>query len=394
MIQTLLRLCRDEKGQSLAVVAVMIGALLGMVALVVDLGTLFVAHREAQRAADAAALAGAKEFLLKSPVAAAVPHAYDSAMVYATRNYIQNVFIDTSEVTVQVIPAQQKVWVRIERQGLGLWFARFLGHQFGTVNAAAAAAAMPAGAAQCLAPFAVPDAWHDENGDADGDNYYDPNETWVYGDDPNDYYQRYQNNPASIPRETGYGSDYRDGNGMNITADFGMPMILKVQDPNNAPQSGFFYPFRIGSNQGAAPYRAAIWGCDRQVVPLGVPVDLEMGNMKGPTRQGTDSAYAQDGSATWNDVTKTVDNSIYGAGWLSSPRVKIIPLYSPDQIPLIVGGNHQVTFHDFALMWLEGTQSVQGDEFVMGRFLYFASGLGGAPGGAQGVLARVLQLVE
>ena len=51
---------RDERGQTLALVALSIVALLGFAALAIDVATLYVAHSEVQRAADAAALAGAK----------------------------------------------------------------------------------------------------------------------------------------------------------------------------------------------------------------------------------------------------------------------------------------------------------------------------------------------
>jgi hypothetical protein len=403
MIRTLLRLRRDERGQSLALIAVTIGALMGMVALVIDLGILYVARREARTAADASALAGAKEFLLKSPVAAAVPHAYDSAMAYARRNYIQNTFIDSSEVTIQVIPADQKVWVRIERQGIGLFFARLLGRDFATVNAAAAAAAMPAGAAQCVAPFAVPDAWNDADDDTNNNKVWDGTEQWAYGDDPNDYYKPFNSNPAALPAETGYGSGFRNGQVSGITDDYGLPMRLKFQDPAQAPTSGFFYPFRIGSNTGANLYRSAISGCDTQVVPLGVPVDIEDGNKKGPTLFGVEDAIEQDSLAYWDASTNTVIGSTYGSAWLKSPRVKIVPLYSPDQIATIHGqysggGHATLIFNNFALIWLDGIQSVgtgtNSTDYVLGRFLYYAPGLGGAPGGATGTLARVLQLVE
>lgn len=51
---------RSERGQTILLVAVSLVALLGMVALAIDVVTLYVARSEAQRAADAAALAGAK----------------------------------------------------------------------------------------------------------------------------------------------------------------------------------------------------------------------------------------------------------------------------------------------------------------------------------------------
>lgn len=390
------RFFRDERGQSLALMAVMVAGVTSMLALAIDLGMLQTARREAQRAADASALAGAQEFLRITPASAAVGPAYDSAMAYATRNTVRNVALDTSEVTIQVLPALQKVWVRIERQNISLWFARLFGRTAGTVNAAAAAAAMPASAASCVAPFAVPDVWHDQNEDTDADRYWDIGEPWTYANDPSDYYTRYSGSPGPfIPPETGYGSPYRNGNGMGITDDYGLPLRLKVQDPSQAPVEGFFYPFRIGDNTGANDYRNSIINCDPQVVPLNVPQPLEMGNMVGPTRQGVNALVALDPAAYWDNTTNTVVNSSYGAGWMLSPRVKLVPLYDPNLIAQIVGGNHNVTFNNFALMFVEGMVSQGRNDYVIGRFLYFATGLGGNRGGGPpGTLVRVLQLVE
>src|SRR5258708_16284174 len=52
-----------KEGQTIALVAVAILGFLAMAALAIDLTTLYVAHGEIQRAADAAALAGAKAFV-------------------------------------------------------------------------------------------------------------------------------------------------------------------------------------------------------------------------------------------------------------------------------------------------------------------------------------------
>src|ERR1700681_2340729 len=52
-----------ERGQTIILVAVSLVSLLGMVALAIDVVTLYVARSEMQRAADAAALAGAKAFV-------------------------------------------------------------------------------------------------------------------------------------------------------------------------------------------------------------------------------------------------------------------------------------------------------------------------------------------
>jgi hypothetical protein len=393
---TFLRLLRDEEGATLAVTAVIIAAVMATLALAVDLGMLRTARAEAQRAADAAALAGAAEFIYITPPAAAVPSAHDSALSFARKNFIRNVAIDSAEVTIQVIPTEQKVWVRIQRTGLALWFAKLLGQSIGTVSAAAAAAAVPAGAADCLAPFAVPDIWAEADTlqDLDGDRVWDTGESWVFDPVTGDWYQPFVNNSPSGPAETGYGSAYRNGNGSGIVDDFGLPMTLKVQDPNNAPVSGFFYPFRIGTNTGAADYRNAIENCDVQVVPLNAPVPLEMGNMVGPTRQGVLNLIAQDPYATWSSGGITGSN--FGNGiYSSSPRIKTVPLYDPAFIAQIMGGNHNLTFNNFARIFIEGVQKQGPDEFVIGRFMYYAPGLGGsASGGATGSLVRVLQLVE
>jgi hypothetical protein len=393
-------LYRNEEGATLAVAAVMIAGVTSMLALSVDLGMLWVARAEAQKAADAAALAGAQEFLYVQLPAAAVTPAHDAAMAFARQNAIRNVLIDSAEVTIQVIPADQKVWVRIERTGLSLWFARLLGRPIGTVNAAAAAAAMPAGAADCLAPFAVPDAWGeaDPTEDVDADRVWDTGEQWTYGDDALDSYLVYTSNSPSGPVETGYGSAYRNtpwGGGSGIVDDYGRPMFLKMQDPANAPVSGFFYPFRIGTNSGASDYRFSIENCDPQVVPLGAPVPLEMGNMKGPTRQGVENLVALDPGATWV-AGYGITNSTYGNGLNSaSPRIKTVPLYDPGYINQVMGGNHNLTFNNFAKIFLEGVVAQGPDEFVVGRFMYYARGLGGSStGGTTGSLVRVLQLVE
>jgi len=54
---------RGERGQTILLVAVSIVSLLAMAALAIDVVTLYTARSETQRAADAAALAGAKAFV-------------------------------------------------------------------------------------------------------------------------------------------------------------------------------------------------------------------------------------------------------------------------------------------------------------------------------------------
>ena len=393
---------RDERGQSLAVMAVMAAGLLAMLSLSIDLGMLYTARAEAQAAAEAAALAGAQEFTVQGRTpAASAPFAQDSALAWAVRNGVRNTQITAPEVQIAVDIALQKVSVRIDRDSISLWFARLIGRQFATVNAHAAARAAPAGGADCVLPFAVPDMWAETSGinggdDTDGNRIWDNGEIWTFGDDTGEFYGQFQ---SGSPGETGYGSPYRNGQTgsapitLPVNGDYGRQMILKVQDPSNAPTSGFFYPFQVDPTQGggANAYRQSIWDCDPAPVVLNTPIPLEMGNMRGPTVQAIDSLVAMDPTASWNPSTNQL-SSPYG---FSSPRMRTVPLYDPWYITQVAGGNHTLTFNNFAVLFVEGAQHVGNEVFVTGRFMYYAQGSTSAgPGGATGSLVRILQLVE
>jgi Flp pilus assembly protein TadG len=171
----------DREGQTLALVAVMLVALLAMLALAIDLGMAYTARAEAQRVADAAALAGASAFLTVVHPHEAEEDAYELAFQYAGLNSVRNKAVDvalvsgegnfrsSSDVTVQVLIAEEKVRVWVSRTGLPTWFARVLGRHEMQVGAMAAAQAMAASTSPCIMPFAIPDLWDERTGD-DHDN--------------------------------------------------------------------------------------------------------------------------------------------------------------------------------------------------------------------------------
>ena len=92
------------RGATLVLTAVLLIGLMAVPALVIDLGSLFTARAEAQRAADAAALAGASAWLDHAPGEAA-PIAMLRAQEYATANHVRNALLTEDEVSVEVIPA-------------------------------------------------------------------------------------------------------------------------------------------------------------------------------------------------------------------------------------------------------------------------------------------------
>ena len=116
--------------------------------------------------------------------------------------------------------------------------------------------------------------------------------------------------------------------------------------------------------------------------------------MVGPTRQAVNGLISQDPGASWDPLTGQVINSAYGSG-VNSPRVLTIGLFDPAQIAGIQGGgNLQLRFNNFALFFLEGIQPGPSAP-VVGRFMYFASGLpGGGTGTVTSTLAKVPRLIR
>lgn len=402
-----LKMLGNERGAVLVVVAISMVALLSMVALAVDLGMLFKTRDEAQRAADAAALAGASAFLEQTGLAAvdtAEARAYD----FALRNNMTGGPIDSSEVTVVVIPDSQKVRVWIRRASVATWFARVFGVTSVPIGAKSAAWATAAGQGKCVKPFAIPDMWNETNHDpppqqnkpgqdVDNDKIWDQNEAWNFEPSAGDTYRQWDGTDL-WPDATGYGSGWRNNidGGVN---DYGRTLTIKAQSPGDALAPGFFYPYRIGESSGAQDYKANIYGCNPSVVELGTPYDIENGNMVGPTHQGIDSLMALDPGAIWDPTIPigggkygTVTGSSYG-NWLDSPRVIPVGLFDPQQIADIQGaGGLSITFNNIALMFLEGFVGNGNQAPVQSRFLYFAAGSG--PGPVAGPLVKFLQLVE
>ena len=154
----------NRRGATLPLVALMLVALLSIVALVVDLGMLFAARGDAQRAADAAALAGASTYMdaLSDPDTAEA-----RALDWASRNQLLARGIGGDEVEVDVVDAQRTVHVRIERN-FPLFFARIFGFDAAPVSAFASARVTSSGTANCIKPFGVPtDSFQDvEPGDS------------------------------------------------------------------------------------------------------------------------------------------------------------------------------------------------------------------------------------
>lgn len=137
---------RSERGQAMVLTTLFIVALLGMAALVLDLGTWFRSQRDLQAVADAAALAGAQELPDSTALATA------RAGEYTSKNGGPSAGVSFSS-TVAGFGADT-IHVELERPAPG-FFAKVFGVNSVDIRAKAAAKAGYPSAARWVAPIVV-----------------------------------------------------------------------------------------------------------------------------------------------------------------------------------------------------------------------------------------------
>jgi hypothetical protein len=144
-----------ERGQTIILVAVAMVGLLGMVALAIDVVTLYVARSEMQRAADAAALAGAKAFvesgytsdptnITRQALAQNMATAVIGSIVQQNRvaGVAPHLAPGSPDFTnLAIFPGNPQVSVTLQRTDLPTFFARIWGSRLATVSATAVAEA-------------------------------------------------------------------------------------------------------------------------------------------------------------------------------------------------------------------------------------------------------------
>lgn len=424
---------RSERGSTLVLLAVFLFGMLAMAALAIDLASLRSARSEAQRAADAIALAGAAAFQ-KFPwsegptVDSAGDWALDIARVNQVRTDTIDVrspttttttyawgtvrVIETPQVTLNVIPDSQKVRAWVRHAGVQTFFGGLLAKPYGHVQAMATAWATNDGpVVNCLKPFVIPDMWWESDKttqDVDGDDYMDPittnpgpnqdGESWKY--EPasvggSDYYARYDPNVLNPPvPQTGYGSPMRSLQG--YAGDVGLPLLLKPQtgggntDPAAERMGNAFWVLDYDPTMNT---REEIQGnCAEATIGDSVPYDN--GSRTGQVRQGIDYLVDLDAGAYWDQTSKTVMGSDWD-DWTESPRVVVVGLIDP--VYWTTASSNQKpdpgsTFANFARIFLLPNDPTGPPDNVHALFIGTAPGGGGGPTG--GPLVKILQLIE
>jgi hypothetical protein len=132
--------------------------------------------------------------------------------------------------------------------------------------------------------------------------------------------------------------------GFKLPLNLGYELVLKGgNNPNSntgAITPGWFLPLRLPDGagdytDGADDFREAIGTCigNPVVVNPDDPTYLptENGAMVGPTGQGFGDLHDLDPTATWNSVTKRVENSCAPVCAPFSPRIVPLPVFDMDE---------------------------------------------------------------
>jgi hypothetical protein len=436
----------NERGSTLVLLSVMLFGMLALGALAIDLGSLRSARSEAQRAADAIALAGASAFRdfpwTEGPTSdEARVRALAIARVNQVRTdtlYVENPVITTTtygwgtvhvvetppgsrtSVTLNIIPDSQKVRAWVRYAGVQTFFGGLLAKPYGHVQARATAWATEDGpVVDCLKPFVIPDMWYetDPAQDVDSDHYMDPielnpgneqdGESWKFQPPSiggSDYYAPYDpkiTNPT-LP-QTGYGSPLRNGvsdpiTGQPYPGDVGLPLVLATQtgagntDPAAERMGNAFWILDFDPD---ANTREEIMNSCAEAT-IGDPVPYDGGSRVGQVQQGINYLVNLDPNAEWDPVSKTVVgvDPQYGE-WTNSPRVVIVGLIDPNYWIANTSNNKPdpgSVFTNFARIFLLPNDPGGPPENIQALFIGSAPGGGGGPTG--GPLVKVLQLIE
>ena len=331
---------KNNRGSVMIMAAVALVALFGFAVLTIDGAMLMTTKNQLQAAADAAALAGATGLAGGSEAIAVERAIAIASNNQAVQDLRRPVTITEDDIT---FPEPGMIRVRTHRteatgDPLRTFFLRIvnpISANLTDVSAVAAAQFYDVCATNCVKPWAIPDRWDDvnANGEMEVGESYDPDLT-----------------------------------GYNAPGDVGQAIVLKVGNPQQAIASGQFFPIDLppldcgcGSDPqtGGSQYRWNIANCNSFTIEPGDHLQLEPGNMVGPTRQGMQELIDADPNAVWNSSTQSISGSAFGL----SPRVVLVPFFDPAVPPQ--SGRNWVQVVKIGAFFLE---RMDGND-VIGRFM-------------------------
>ena len=409
------RWVRSDKGNILIMMAGAMAVLAGFGILTIDIGRQLVTRSQLQNAADAGALAGAALYCAGTPTETEVRD--EVRLVGGANKALQRsaveIDIPNEQITISEIEGGGHD-VTVETQsntaqfltGLFTLFTRMTPDMHGSehevpdaadaneafVRALATARCGATCGVTCVKPWSPPDRWddvsgvpgymggrrlpdwrnngrwdsefdrtaHDQNGNGlwdVGESYNDGNGNGQYDEEP--YH----------PSLTGYGPDPVPGNYLSPDGDLGREIVLHPPGGggNSLPTPGQYQAIRlppIGEGEpqtGGDIYRENIADCNQAHIDPGDWLELETGNMAGPTNQGMQDLIEKDPDAYWDATTQSVQDSRFSV----SPRIVLIPIHDP-RVPILSGHQGAIQVVKVAAFFME---EMVGNSQVRGRFI-------------------------
>jgi hypothetical protein len=383
---------RDERGMTMAFVALGFMAFLTATTLAIDVGMFMSARSQAQNAADSGALAGAialgfNDFDNRSPsgpaVSAAISAAQSNVMIGSAPSVLP------TDVTFPNDPAGDPTRVKVavyrndERlNAIPTIFGRVFGVPTVSISASATAEAARANAMTCVKPFMIPDRWDEATG------AFDPLSST---------FEMYDNQGNPLP--PGTADTYVPANQTGYTGytneDRGMELILRAGTGNNIEPTAYQSWSMPGNNGmiGGEWYRNNIRSCNRTLISIDLnnPLFLtqEPGAMEGPTMQGIDELMALDPNAHWNTSCRCV----MGSNTTISPRITPLPLYDPKKYAegKANGRNADFWLANILGFFIDRRQGNQVYGYITPISGVINPNIGPAPGGAFPVAIRLVE---
>ena len=297
-----------QRGSTLLLVAIALVVMLALSALSIDVAILYATRSEAQKAADAAALAGAKQYVTSGYSSGQVGAEVcalaqaDAAQVAAANRVGGAPGVLSSSACDFSLAGDPRFTATVMKTGVPLFFARIWGGSANYVSASATAEAYngsgdgPRTQSACVKPWVLP------NCDDQHNSPRNPNCTSG---------GKFVNDDGSIANPG------RFPNGI-----VGQPVTLKPGRPSDAAAPSQFYAISLsgsstpmcpscagGGGGGASGYRQNIECCNTDLLQCGgnstIDVTLDTGNMKGPTRQGVQCLIHQNNGGSGQDILDT-----------------------------------------------------------------------------------------
>lgn len=339
--------CKQQAGTTLAFVAVALVALLGTMVFALDLGMLYVGRNEAQRAADAAALAGATAFqttlCTTTPAGCQAggpqePAAIRLALAAAVHNAVlgQPAVVDCPQYTSgngscpgiifsYPTPQEPQITVTVRRSGIPTFFARIFGTTTASVAASARAEAYnPTGGTaptnqSCVRPFLVPNC--------------DPNHpVSSAGNSPcpqmaNGLYPGRFINPGSNPPSTA--TIQPNVPGEQLYLHFG-------NGPADSTVPSQWYMLAFGTSQSGSNLRSYIVQC--YPLSCGDQVQTYNGKSVGPVDQGTEALINANGASPGCPSNCNFNQGQDTIEWKTDPWGDPYTIHAGANNPLVTAG--------------------------------------------------------